>query len=96
MSAEITVISQPDMARRIAIATAKSLVGLWAGAGVVGIDHMMDEPQVQMKDLRALHDITGSVKVKMERNERYTRYSVNMQGVTFYFLSPKAEVEHIQ
>lgn len=93
---KITVISDPMMARQLAIASAKTLVGLWAGAGVRGIDHAQDIPQVQMINLKALHDITGGVKLHMERAERYTRYSVTLGGVEFYFLSPKAQVEHIQ
>jgi len=92
----LDIAENPEMVRRIAITTANSLVSLWIAAGVVGIDHVLDTPQVQMVNLKALHEITGGVKVQMERKERYTRYSVTMQGVEFFFLSPKAEPELLQ
>ena len=96
MNLNLDVAVNPTMVRQIAIHTAKRLVDLWTTAGVVGIDHVLDTPQVQMVNLKALHEITGGVKVQMERKERYTRYSVTMQGVEFFFLSPKAEPELLQ
>lgn len=90
-----SVVSNPDMARRIAVSTAKSFVHLCLEAGVRSIDHVQDMPQVQMTNLKTLRAITGNVHLQMERNERYTRYSALVLGVEFFFLAAK-EVPEIQ
>jgi len=86
---EVATTLNSQLACAIAMNAARSLSKLHAQSGVVGIDTILDEPQVQMENLAALRAITGAQKVKMEKKPTYTKYSVVMGGVTFYFLSPK-------
>lgn len=83
------ILENPDMARVIAMNAAKSLSKLHAQCGVVGIDTILDEPQVQMKDLNSLREITGKLPLHMDKQPTYTKYTIKISDVTFYFLSPK-------
>lgn len=86
---ELLIMTNPDMARVIAMNAAKSLSKLHEHCGVVGIDTVLEEPQVQMVNLNALRAITGDRKLKMDKQPTYTKYSIVIDGVTFYFLSAK-------
>jgi len=90
------VFANSVMARKIAAQAAKTLVQLYQYCGVVSIDHVFERPQVQMTNLQWLRFITGRDKVEMERAEAYTRYSVVIDGVEFYFISPKKHKEPVQ
>lgn len=90
------ILSNPAMVCKMAGNAAKLLVDLHYSVGVVGFDHNADIPTVQMADLNSLRYITGGVKLKMEREEMYTRYSVMVDGVEYFFLSPKKQEEQFE
>lgn len=85
----------PVLAQLLAINVGKQFLDLSRNAGVVGLDLLMDQPQVQMRNLKALREITGGVKLKLERQTRYARYHVVLNGVEFFFMNVRHSKDEI-